>query len=63
MSLELLKHEVLKPGYILCNECANLDMEGICKIYKGIPPKDIMLSNTFKEKNNLDVCKDFKLRS
>lgn len=63
MSLELLKHEVLKPGYILCNECVNLDKEGICKIYKDIPPKEIMGGNLFEKKDNLDVCKDFKIRS
>jgi len=60
MSLNLLKHEILKPVYIMCNECINLDNDGICKVYNKIPPKEIMLSNKFKEKNNTDICKNFE---
>lgn len=61
MSLIDLKHEVLKPVYIMCNECSNLDFDtGICKIYKTIPPKEIMLSNKFKEKNNKEICECFE---
>lgn len=64
MGLERLKYEILKPAYCMCNECGNLNFDtGMCKIYKTIPPKEILGGNPFKEKNNLDVCKDFKLRS
>nr|DAZ28016.1 MAG TPA: hypothetical protein [Caudoviricetes sp.] len=61
MSLENLKHEVLKPVYIMCNECRNLNFDtGICEIYKTIPPKEIMLSNKFKERNNKEICEYFE---
>lgn len=62
-SLEYLKQEILKPVYCMCNECINLDNDGICKIYNDMPPKEILLGNKYREKNNLDVCKDFKIRS
>lgn len=59
MSLEQLKHEVLKPRYIMCNECKKLN-DKICEIYKTIPPKEIMSANPFKEKENKEICKDFQ---
>ncbi len=59
MSLELLKHEVLKPAYIVCNECKKLNNK-ICEVYKTIPPKEIMGGNLFKEKDNKEICKYFE---
>ena len=59
MSIEDLKHEILKPVYCMCNECENL--EGfICKIYNAEPQKEILNGNPFKEKENKEVCKYFK---
>ncbi|MBQ9279580.1 MAG: hypothetical protein IJ215_00815 [Clostridia bacterium] len=60
-SLEYLKHEVLKPGYIMCNECKNLDKNGNCKIYNGTPSKEILGGNPFKKKNNKEVCEYFTI--
>lgn len=59
MGLERLKNEILKPGYIMCNECKKLKNK-ICEIHKSIPPKEIMISNTFKEKDNREICKYFE---
>lgn len=59
MSLELLKHEILKPVYCMCNECKNLN-NFICKIYKTKPSKEILGGNPFKEKDNKEVCKYFE---
>ena len=61
MSLEDLKHEVLKPVYCMCNECKKLNCnDGICKVYKTIPPKNILGGNPFKEKNNKEICEYFE---
>ena len=61
MSLEQLKHEILKPVYCMCNECKNLNFDtGICKIYNTIPPKEILGGNPFKEKENKEICKYFE---
>lgn len=61
MNLEQLKHEILKPVYCMCNECENLNFDnGICKIYKTIPPKNILGGNPFKEKDNKGICKYFE---
>lgn len=61
MSLEQLKHEILKPVYCMCNECAKLNFnDGICKIYKKEPPIEILGGNPFKEKNNNEICKHFE---
>lgn len=59
MSLEQLKHEVLKPVYCMCNECKRLNNK-ICEIYKTIPPKNILGGNPFKEKDNKEICKYFE---
>lgn len=61
MSLEQLKHEILKPVHCMCNECKNLNFDnGICKIYKTIPPKNILGGNPFREKDNKEICKYFE---
>lgn len=61
MSIKDLKHEILKPVYCMCNECKNLNFDtGICKIYKTIPPKNILGGNPFKEKDNKEICKYFE---
>ena len=56
--------EILKPAYVMCNECKNLyrEKEGVtCKIYpKGIPKK-IIIANPFKEKNNKEICENFDI--
>lgn len=56
--------EILKPAYVMCNECKNLykEKEGAtCKIYpKGIP-KNIITANPFKEKDNIGICKKFSI--
>lgn len=59
MSLEQLKHEILRPQYIMCNECKKLNNK-ICDEYKTTPPKEIMLANSFKEKDNKEICKYFE---
>lgn len=61
MRLALLKNEIVKPVYCMCNECKNLDFDtGICEIYKMIPPKDILSGNSFKGRRNVDICKYFE---
>lgn len=60
-SLEYLKHEILKPVYCMCNECKNLNFDdGICRVYKEEPSKEILGGNPFKEKNNKEICKYFE---
>lgn len=59
MSLQDLKHEVLKPVYCMCNECKNLD-EFICKKYNTEPPNKILRGNPFKEKENREICRYFE---
>ncbi len=59
MSLEQLKHEVLKPSYCMCNECKKLS-GFICEIYKTEPPNEILGGNPFKEKNNKEICEHFE---
>lgn len=54
-----MSHEILKPAYIMCNECKNLDKEANCKIYKASPPKHIICGNPLKNKDNKQVCKYF----
>ena len=27
-----MSHEILKPAYVMCNECKNLDKDANCKI-------------------------------
>lgn len=58
-SLEYLKHEILQPVYIMCNECKKLN-GNVCDIYKTIPPKKILLGNPFKEKDNNEICENFE---
>lgn len=60
MSLELLKHEILKPSYCMCNECQHLGKHVICDIYNVVPPKNILGGNLFKEKNNKEICEYFE---
>lgn len=55
-----MSHEILKPAYVMCNECKNLDKEAICKIYKTLPPKEVISGNPFKNKDNKQVCKWFE---
>lgn len=61
MSLEQLKHEILKPVYCMCNECKKLN-NFICEVYKTEPPNEILGGNPFKEKDNKEICKYFEQR-
>lgn len=60
MSLRDLKHEVLKPAYVMCNECKFLNKKVICEVYKRKPPKEVIIGNPFKEKENKNICKYFE---
>lgn len=54
-----MSHEILKPAYVMCNECKNLDKEAICTVYKTSPPKHIICGNPLKNIDNEKICKHF----
>lgn len=60
MGLKDLKYEVLKPAYIMCNECKFLNDDVICEKYNTFPPRKVTDGNKFKERENKEVCKYFE---
>lgn len=58
-----LSNEILKPSYIMCNECKKYyrEKEGAtCKIYPKKIPKNVLHGNLYYKEKNIDICKYFE---
>lgn len=58
-----LSNEILKPAYIMCNECKKYyrEKEGVtCKIYQEKIPKNILHGNLYNKEINTKICQYFE---